>query len=109
MVVSMSERAILELLLGIPASASVLEADAALQGMSRLRPELVSALLRRCSSVKVKRLFLALAERHGHPWLAHLDLDGVDLGTGKRMLRAGERLHPKYNISLPRDLDEHLG
>lgn len=107
--VSMPERAILELLLEVPQSASAAEADAILQGMARLRPALVSALLRRCASVKVKRLFLALAERHGHAWFSHLDLDGVDLGTGKRLLRVGERLHPKYRISLPKDLDEQLG
>jgi len=107
--VSMPERAILELLLGVPQMASATEADAVLQGLSRLRPALVSGLLRRCASVKVKRLFLALAERHRHAWFEHLDLDGVDLGAGKRMLRAGERLHPTYRISLPRDLDEQLG
>lgn len=106
LVVALPERAILELLLEVPQSASTAEADAILQGMSRLRPALVSALLRRCTSIKVKRLFLALAERHGHAWFAHLDLAGVDLGAGKRMLRPGEYLHPKYQISLPKDLDE---
>lgn len=106
---ALPERAILELLLGVPQTASAAEADAILQGTSRLRPALMSALLRRCASVKVKRLFLALAERHDHAWFAHLDLEGVELGTGNRVLRAGERLHPKYRISLPRDLDEQLG
>lgn len=109
MVTSLPERAILELLYDAPHSASVAEADAVLQGMSRLRPALVSQLLRRCTHVKVKRLFLALAERHGHAWFDHLDLEGVDLGTGKRQLRVGERMHPKYLISLPKDLDEQLG
>jgi len=106
---SMPERAVLELLYDAPHSASAAEADAVLQGMSRLRPALVSQLLRRCTHVKVKRLFLALAERHGHAWFDHLDLEGVDLGTGKRQLRVGERMHPKYLISLPKDLDEQLG
>ena len=32
----------------------------------------------------------------------------LDLGSGKRLLRAGERLHPKYQISLPKDLGEQL-
>lgn len=109
MVTSLPERAILELLYDAPQSASVAEADAVLQGMSRLRPALVSQLLHRCTHVKVKRLFLALAERHGHAWFDHLDLEGVDLGTGKRQLRVGERMHPKYLISLPKDLDEQLG
>lgn len=109
LVVALPERAILELLLEVPHTASTAQADAILQGMSRLRPALVSALLRRCTSVKVKRLFLALAERHGHAWFAHLDLDAVDLGAGNRVLGTGERMHPKYRISLPKDLDEQLG
>jgi hypothetical protein len=106
---SLPERAILELLLGVPQSATAADADAILQGLTRLRPALTSALLRRCTSIKVKRLFLALSERHGHAWFKHLDLAGVDLGAGKRVLAAGERLHPKYQISLPEDLDEQLG
>ena len=109
LVAALPERAMLELLLGVPHAASVAEADAILQGLSRLRPALMSALLRQCTSVKVKRLFLALAERHQHAWFAHLDLDDVDLGAGARMLRPGERLHPKWRISLPKDLDEQLG
>jgi hypothetical protein len=109
LVISLPERAILELLLGVPNVSSAGEADAVLQGLSRLRPDLTSSLLRQCASVKVKRLFLALAERHDHAWFAHLDLAGVDLGSGKRMLRPGERMHAKYQISLPKDLDEQLG
>ena len=109
MVVAMPERAMLELLLDVPHAATTTQADAIMQGMARLRPALVSKLLQLCTSVKVKRLFLALAERHGHAWFAHLDLEGVDLGVGKRQLRIGERMHPKYSISLPRDLDEQLG
>lgn len=109
LVVAQPERAILELLLLVPQSASTAEADAALQGMTRLRPDRVSALLRRCTSVKVKRLFLALAERHGHAWFPHLNLDGVELGRGNRVLVPGERLNPTWHISLPANLDEQLG
>lgn len=109
LVVSMPERAIFELLLDVPTKASAAGADAILQGMARLRPTLVSRLLRECASVKVKRLFLALAERHNHAWLKHLDLTGVNLGTGNRVLEGGGRIHPKYHISLPKDLDEQLG
>lgn len=108
-IVASPERAILELLLLVPHHAPVAEADAVLQGMTRLRPTALGRLLRRCRSVKVKRLFLALAERHAHAWFAHLDLADVDLGAGKRALRGGERMHSTYGISLPKDLDEQLG
>jgi len=33
----------------------------------------------------------------------------VDLGRGKRSLVRGGRLHPRYQITLPGDLDEQLG
>ena len=100
-----NERAILEFLQDVPAKASVYEADALMQGLASLRPTRVTELLRECQSVKVKRLFLALADRHQHAWLKHVDLQGVDLGAGKRMLVRGGKLHAKYQITLPADLD----
>lgn len=101
------ERAMFEVLQDVPAKESVYEADVLMQGMAHLRPARVAALLQACASVKVKRLFLALAERHRHQWLAHLDVSKVDLGSGKRMLAPGGKLHPKYLITLPADLDDH--
>ncbi|WP_154659491.1 type IV toxin-antitoxin system AbiEi family antitoxin domain-containing protein [Arenimonas composti] len=102
------ERAFLELLDEVPQRASAHEADAILAGLVRLRPARVQALLTCCTSFKVKRLFLALAHRHGHPWLKHLDLDAVDLGRGKRSLQPGGRFDARFQISLPADLDGKL-
>ncbi|MCE7032972.1 type IV toxin-antitoxin system AbiEi family antitoxin [Lysobacter sp. GX 14042] len=108
-VCSTPERAILELCDAPPKAALVYEIDALLQAMATLRPKRLSVLLRHCHSIKAKRLFLALAERHHHSWLDHLALDGVELGSGKRSLVPGGRLHPTYQITIPGDLDEHLG
>lgn len=105
---SSDERAMFEVLQDVPAKESVYEADVLMQGLGHLRPARVSALLEACASVKVKRLFLALADRHRHAWLDHLDLGKVDLGKGKRMLVPGGKLHPKYLITLPADLDDHV-
>lgn len=102
-----NERAMFEVLQDVPAKESIYEADVLMQGLGNLRPARVTTLLKACASVKVKRLFLALAERHQHQWLAHLDLVEVDLGKGKRMLAPGGKLHPKYLITLPADLDDH--
>ncbi|MGC5703133.1 type IV toxin-antitoxin system AbiEi family antitoxin domain-containing protein [Pseudomonas sp. NFXW11] len=108
-VFSTPERAMLELC-DAPASADlVYEADALMQGLANLRPKRVEALLRNCCSIKAKRLFLALAQRHGHAWLSHVSLEGIYLGRGKRSLVPGGRLHPIYHITLPVDLDEQLG
>lgn len=108
-VMAMPERAMLELCDEPPSAGLVYEVDALMQGLATLRPGLLSALLRDCRSIKAKRLFLALAERHNHAWLARVTLDGVDLGKGKRSLVPGGRLHPTYQITLPADLDDQLG
>ena len=108
---SSDERAILELLQDVPTRESVHEADVLMQGMVNLRPALLLKLLKACTSIKVKRLFLALAERHAHAWFKHLDKavtnEEITLGEGKRMLEPGGTLHPRYMITLPSDLDDH--
>lgn len=108
LVCSMPERGMLELCDDVLDAARVYEADALMQAMTTLRPQRVGLLLRHCRSIKTKRLFLALADRHQHAWLSHVSLDGVDLGRGKRALVPGGRLHPTYQITLPGDLDEQL-
>jgi hypothetical protein len=50
-------------------------------------------------------LFLWYAERHNHAWLKKLDRSGINLGRGKRMLVRGGKLDPKYNITVPGELD----
>jgi hypothetical protein len=58
--------------------------------------------------VKVKRLFLWFAERHHHAWLKSLDREGIDLGSGKRMIVRGGKLDTQYNITVPGTLDAAL-
>jgi hypothetical protein len=100
--VSAPERAILEFLLHEKSDADGYEhARLVFEGLGTLRPTLVQTLLEQCSSVKVKRLFLHLAELHGHPWVKQLDLGKVSLGSGKRVLVPGGRLDPKYLITVP--------
>ncbi len=108
-------RALVELCDETPDSALVHEANTLMQGFAPLRPNLVRASLQHCDSVKAKRLFLrklphlALAERHRHAWLAHVNLQNVDLGRGKRVLVPGGKLNTKYQITLPANLDDQLG
>lgn len=101
------ERAMFEVLQDVPARESVYDADLLMQGLANLRPARVSALLEACGNIKVKRLFLALAERHQHAWFKYLDVSAVDLGKGKRVLVSGGKLHPKFLITLPGDMDDH--
>ena len=107
LVLSTPERACLELLDEIPGHETFHQADMLLQSLTSLSPTRLARLLGECRSVKVKRLFLWFAERHGHAWLKRLDREDIDLGSGKRMLVRGGKLDPKYLITIPADL--HAG
>ena len=91
----------MEVLYGVPGAESYEEAVLLMQGLTTLRPRLVQALLEHCVSVKVKRLFMVIAESCQHPWVKKLDVSKIDFGKGKRMLVKGGRLDPKYNITVP--------
>ncbi len=106
--VSTPERAILELLDEIPKRETFHQADVLMEGLRSLSPRRLQTLLVDCRSVKVKRLFFWFAERHRHAWLQKLNRSAIDLGTGKRMLVRGGKLDPKYNITVPENLDGNL-
>jgi Protein of unknwon function (DUF2893). len=100
--ISAPERAALEFLHQLtPDTAAYEHASLVFEGLGTLRPDVVQQLLESCTSIKVKRLFLHLAERHGHAWFKQLEVTKVDLGSGKRALIPGGRLDPKYLITVP--------
>lgn len=76
-----------------------------MEGLRNLSPRRLQGLLSDCKSVKVKRLFFWLAERHNHAWLPQIDRSNIHLGKGKRMLVRGGNLDPKYNITISEHLD----
>lgn len=73
-----------------------------MEGLVALRTALVQALLQACRSVKVKRVFLYLADTANLPWFGDLDVARVNLGSGKRMIVKGGVLVPRYNITVPK-------
>jgi hypothetical protein len=101
---SCPEKAILELLAAVPNTISFEYADQLMQGLHNLSPRKLDALLKTCCSIKAKRLFLWLAERHQHAWLKHLTPDQYALGTGKRLLAKGGRLEPTWQITVPKEM-----
>ncbi|MDY0926902.1 type IV toxin-antitoxin system AbiEi family antitoxin [Pantoea trifolii] len=98
------EKAILEVLNDVPKKISFEHADQLMQGLSTLSPRKIDALLRACSSIKAKRLFMWLAERHNHAWLKHLQPEAYDFGAGKRELARSGRLDSKWNITVPKEM-----
>ncbi len=107
-VLSSPERSILELLDEVPRSETFHQADVLMEGLRNLSPRRLQTLLIECRSVKVKRLFLWLAERHNQRWLKAIDRTKIDLGRGKRMLIRGGKLDTKYNITVPENLGANL-
>lgn len=99
--ISAPERAIMEFLHLIPKKESFDEAMRIMEGLTTLRPQLVQALLEDCTSVKVKRLFLFMAESFKHQWFAKLDINGVNLGSGKRVIVKSGKFNHKYQITVP--------
>jgi hypothetical protein len=100
--ISSPERAIMETLYLVPHKQTFEEGSLLMEHLVTLRPDLVRELLEDSKSIKVKRLFLYLAERHNHPWLEHSDLSKVDLGSGKRVIVPGGVFDKKYLITVPK-------
>ena len=101
--ISAPERAILEILHLVPKDQSFEESRLLMEGLTGLRPKIVQSLLEQCRSIKVKRLFLHLAERCNHSWVSTLDIKKIDLGSGNRVIVPGGRLDPKYRITVERE------
>ena len=103
--VSSPARAIMECLYLAPKSQPLLEVFELMEGLNNLRPASVQTLLEACSSVKVKRLFLYLAEKADHDWFNYLKLEKVDLGSGKRSIVKDGVYVSKYQITVPKELE----
>lgn len=98
---SSPERAILEAMDLLQTRGGFEHLDKIFQSLTTLRPNLLMVLLEACQSIKVKRLFFVFAEKHAHPWLKHLDVSGIDFGSGPRALIPGGKIHPVYRIYVP--------
>ncbi|MGI9229720.1 MAG: type IV toxin-antitoxin system AbiEi family antitoxin domain-containing protein [Gammaproteobacteria bacterium] len=102
------ERAMMECLYLAPEKQELQECYELMESLNNLQPKKVQRLLEECTSVKVKRLFLCLAEKAGHSWLARVKLDNVALGKGKRSLVKDGVFNKKYQITVPKSMEEHV-
>lgn len=103
--ISTPERACLEMLDLIPNNISFEHADQLIQGMTTLSPRALQALLEKCSSIKVKRLFLWFAKRHNYVWFTKLNLEKIELGSGKRVIEKGGELDKDFLITVPKNFE----
>lgn len=100
-------RAIMECLYLAPEKQGLMECFEMMEGLNNLPPMKVQTLLEQCRSIKVNRLFLYMAEKIGHEWFKYLDLKNVDLGTGKRSIVKNGVYIDKYQITVPKELEQN--
>jgi len=103
--ISAPERALMEMLYHVPYKVGFNEAHLIMENFPTLRPKLVEKLLWCCNSIKVKRLFMYMGEKHEHPWVRKVNLEGIDFGKGKRVIVKSGVLDEKYYITVPRNIE----
>jgi hypothetical protein len=104
--VSAPERAIMEVLYDVQDDEhSFTHAAELFEGLTTLRPKVVNTLLQHCRSIKVKRLFLFMAEQFSYPWIKRIAKDQLELGSGKRVIVKGGKLDKQYLITVPERFD----
>ncbi len=104
--ISTVERAFLECLYQTPDKMDLIEAYHIMSGLINMRPRLLNQLLDQCRSIKVKRLFLYIAEKANHQWFSHLNLKELDLGTGDRSIVKNGVYNSKYKITIPKEIEQ---
>jgi len=104
--ISATERAAIEMLYYVPSHQGFDEAMRIIEGLMTLRPALVQQLLENCQSVKVKRLFLFMSEKLELPWFEELNLDKINIGSGKRVIVDHGVFDKKYLITVPRETSQ---
>jgi len=102
--ISSPARAMMECLYLAPADQDLQECYELMEGLTQLRPSLVQELLECCTSIKVKRLFIYMAKKSKQPWLEYINLEPVDLGSGKRNLSPGGNYNAEFQLTLPKGL-----
>ena len=105
--ISSAARAVMECLYLSPKYQELFECYELIEGLNNLRPNLVQNLLEQCTSVKVKRLFMYMAEKANHDWVNYINLEKIDFGKGKRSLVKNGVYISKYRITIPKELEEH--
>lgn len=104
---SVPEQAFLECLLLAPSQYNYMDLFYIMEQLTTLRTEVVQKLLENTNNIKIKRLFLYMAQKAGHVWFNRLDRDKINLGSGKQKLVEDGVYLPEYRITIPKELNEY--
>lgn len=107
LLISSPERAILECLNLPKASSSLLDTFYIMESLTTLRPKMVQSLLEACTSQKVKRLFLYMAEKANHSWIKALKYENIDLGTSRLMISSTGKYINKFKMTISKELAQY--
>ena len=101
--ISSLEQALLEMLSLVNRHMDLDEAFKIFEFVRTLDSVKMSLLLRKCTSVKAKRLFMVMATQLQMQWLKEIDLTGVDFGSGSRSVAPGGHFDKRYSITVPNE------
>lgn len=104
---SSRELAILELIESFDLSNSLETVQNYAESLRTLRSYVLQELLEECQSIKAKRVFLYISEKLDLPYFNKLNLEKIDLGSGKRVVVVGGELNKKYQITVDRTYEEN--
>lgn len=104
---SVPEQAFLECLLLAPNQYAYLDLFFIMEQLTTLRSEVVQLMLENTDNIKIKRLFLYMAQKAGHAWFDKLDKSKINLGTGKQQLVENGVYLSEYRITIPKELFEY--
>jgi hypothetical protein len=107
LLVSLPEQAFFECLLLAPRHYAFMDLFYIMEQLTTLRPEILQDLLENTDNIKVKRIFLYMAEKAGHYWFNLLDVNKIDMGTAKHQLVENGVYVAKYKITVPKELYEY--
>ena len=102
--ISSLERAVMECLYISPKKFDILECYQILEGLRLLRLNTLQKVLLNCHSIRVKRLFLYMAEKARLPVFSKLKFNSIPLGKGDRSIVKNGVYNSKYKISIPEEL-----
>ena len=107
LLVSSPEQAFMECLLLSPERYNYMDLFYIMEQLTSLRAEVVQSLLETIKNIRVKRMFLYMAEKAGHYWFDMLDMGKINIGTSKLQLVENGVYNSKYKITVSKELNDY--
>lgn len=105
--VSVPELAFMECLLLAPKQYSYMDLYYIMEQLTTLRADVMQDLLEHTGNLRIKRVFLYMAEKAGHYWFDSLSINSIELGTSKYQLVENGIYVSKYRITVPQELYDY--